>query len=199
MVLILLAAVAVALIFLLLVVLALVRQVDELDRRLTLVTMAIPGKVGRTGLRPGSSEPSFEGPTLPGGSFVSSDWSGREHLVLFAHPGCPPCETLFPELVPELRTGTLPPTVVISQGLATDHPAAWQEAVGGDDLVVVLQEGTSIARRFETFVTPHLFVIDTQGRVAAQGIASTLGEANVIVKKARRRSTRRELVGERLS
>jgi AhpC/TSA family len=184
--------------FLGLLVLALIRQVDDLDQRLSLVSMAIPGKVGRTGLRVGSPEPSFQGQTLGGGSFASSEWSDREHLVLFAHPGCPPCETLFPELVRELRAGAVPPTVVISEGLPEDHPDEWKEAVGESDLVVLLQRNSSISRRYETFVTPHLFVVDPEGRVTAQGIASTVEEAKAIIRKAHRRGTKRELVGERL-
>ncbi len=181
-----------------LLVLALVRQVDDLDGRLTLVSMAIPGRIGRTGARVGSPEPSFQGHTLGGGSFASSEWSGREHVVLFAHPGCPPCETLFPELVRELRTGPIPPTVVISEGRPEDHPLEWKEAAERNAPIVLLQSKSSISRRFETFITPHLFVIDPEGRVAAQGIASTAEEAGAIIKKAHRRSTKRELVGERL-
>jgi len=197
-VLVLMGVLTVAVGFLGLLVLALIRQVDDLDGRMTLVSMAIPGRVGRTGLRVGSPEPFFQGHTLGGGSFASSEWSGREHLVLFAHPGCPPCETLFPEVVRELRTGALPPTVVISEGPPEDHPDEWKEAAEGNDPVVLLQRNSSIARRYETFVTPHIFVIDPVGRVAAQGIASTAEEARAILRKAHRRSTKRELVGDRL-
>ncbi len=197
-VLVLMGVLTVAVGFLGLLVLALIRQVDDLDGRMTLVSMAIPGRVGRTGLRVGSPEPSFHGQTLGGGSFASSEWSGREHLVLFAHPGCPPCETLFPELVRELRTGALPPTVVISEGSPEGHPDEWKEAAEGKAAIVLLQSKSSISRRFETFITPHLFVIDSEGHITAQGIASTAEEANAIMRKAHRRSTKRELVGDRL-
>jgi hypothetical protein len=113
---------------------------------------------------------------------------GREHLVLFAHPGCPPCETLVPEVIEDLGRGALPPTVIISEGPDEGHPPAWGEAAAAiDNLVVVLQARSAIGRRFETFVTPHLFVIETQGKVAAQGVASTGDEVRAILRRARNR------------
>jgi thiol-disulfide isomerase/thioredoxin len=167
--------------------LGLIRQVDDLDRRLTLVGMAMPGKAGRIGLRPGSLAPEIIGRTLEGDRFASSDWLGSEHLVLFAHPGCPPCESLVPDLIESVRAGALPPTVVVSEGPSEGHPEAWREPnVTGGSLAVVAQDHSAIARRFETFVTPHLFVVGPGGQIMAQGLANSVDEVRTLLKRARR-------------
>lgn len=179
----------VAVVCLCFVLVGLVRQVDDLDRRLAQVGMAMPGKVGRLGLRVGSPAPEVQGRTLGGGRFVARDWAAAEHLVLFAHPGCPPCEELVPDIVERVGQGALPPTIIISEGRVEDHPSPWSAAADPNaHIALVLQEGSAMARRFETFVTPHLFVIDDQGRVAGQGIASTLDEVQALFKRTHRKA-----------
>ncbi len=182
----LLGAMAAALAWLGLVLVGTVRQVEDLELRLAVLGMAMPGRVGRTGLPVGATAPGFEAPTLDGATFSSGTWRGREHLVLFAHPGCAPCETVVPEVLRSAGRGILPPSIVVSEGPA--HPSTWDGVSGAEGrAVVVLQERSAIARRFETFITPHLFVVGPSGRVLAQGVAGTLEEARALVRRARRR------------
>ena len=173
------------------VVIGLIRQVDDLDRRVAQLGMAMPGKAGRLGLKVGSLAPEIRGRTLGRAPFVQRDWTGIEHLVVFAHPGCPPCEDLVPGLVDGVSRGAIPPTIIVSEGSIEDHPVEWRRAADSDPrLTVIVQDRSSMARRFQTFVTPHLFVLAGDGRVAAQGIASTLDEVNALFRKAHRRAGR---------
>jgi hypothetical protein len=55
---------ALALIWVGLVLVGLVRQTDELDRRLTVVVAAMPGKINRLGLPVGALVPAFKGQHL---------------------------------------------------------------------------------------------------------------------------------------
>jgi peroxiredoxin len=169
-----------------LVVLGLIRLVDDFDRRLTVVSMAMPGRIGRTGLKVGSVAPSFEAPSLVGGRVSSADWLGKEHLVLFAHPGCPPCETLVGTFGETINRWKFPPMIIVSEGEPGSHSEAWRQVCSSSgDVVVALQNRSSIARQFETFITPHLFVLAPDGTVRAQGVASTPEEMKAMLKTPR--------------
>ena len=169
-----------------LVVLGLIRLVEDLDRRLTVVSLAMPGRIGRTGLKVGSVAPSFEAPSLVGGHVSSADWLGKEHLVLFAHPSCPPCETLVGSFGDTINRWELPPMIIVSEGEPDSHSAAWKRVCGSSgDVVVALQRRSSIAKQFETFITPHLFVLAPDGMVRAQGVVSTPEEVKALMKTTR--------------
>jgi hypothetical protein len=187
-----------ALIWLGLALRGVVNHLEDLERRLEVVISAMPGKVKRTGLRVGSPVPEFDAETLRGERISSATLSGVEHLILFAHPGCAPCEQVVPLVLEEADRGRLPPTVVVSAGSAEDHPPAWTEpAERSDRARLVVQERSAIARRFETFITPHLFVVGADERVLAQGIAGRLEEVRALIKKSQRHERRPATIGSR--
>lgn len=158
-----------------LVVIGVVREVDRLRRRLDLLEKALPGRVNRTGLPVGTVVPDFEGQALDGETVSSEDYRGEQHLVLFAHPGCTPCEQLVPILISRFVQGDVPPAIVVTQGDVTVHPNSWRQNGSSGGLRVLMQDRHSIAKKFGTFITPHLFVINPDGRVGAQGIVNSVG------------------------
>jgi hypothetical protein len=180
---------ALALIWVGLVLVGLVRQTDELDRRLTVVVAAMPGKINRLGLPVGALVPAFKGRTLDGHAWDSSSLADQEHLILFAHPGCAPCEELVPELISAVEAGHLPRTVIVSEGAASEHPEDWREVSDpAGRVTVLLQDGHSVAKRLESFVTPHFFLVGSDHRIVAQAVATTLEEVKVISRRGRSRS-----------
>ncbi|MGH9065616.1 MAG: hypothetical protein ACRD0L_16915 [Acidimicrobiales bacterium] len=68
----------------------------------------------------------------------------------------------------------LPPVVVVSNSPAEAHAGPWDVPEGAGSLDVVLDDHHRIARRFETFATPHLFVVGPDGRVGAQGVVNRI-------------------------
>lgn len=174
-----------------LILLGLVRQVDELDRRLTLVTAAMPGKINRLGLPVRAVVPSFEARTLDGVPWQSSSLAGQEHLILFAHPRCAPCEDLVPKLVREVGHGRLPRLVIVSEGAPDEHPQSWRDTSGSDGRVtILLQDRHSVAKLMESFVTPHFFFVGPDNRIVAQGIATSVEEVKVISRRGRHQRTK---------
>jgi hypothetical protein len=175
-----------------------VNHLEDLERRLDVVVSGMPGTVKRTGLRVGSPVPEFDAETLQGQRISSATLSGVKRLILFAHPGCAPCEQVVPLVLEEADQGRLPPTVVVSAGSAEDHPAAWTEpAERSGRARLIVQERNAIAKRFETFITPHLFVIGADDRVLAQGIAGQLQEVRALIKKSQRHERRPATIGSR--
>jgi hypothetical protein len=61
-----------------------------------------PGRVGRSGLRPGKKAPKFTLPRIvgdtAGGEVGLEHYAGRELLPVFMQPGCGPCHGITPEL-----------------------------------------------------------------------------------------------------
>jgi hypothetical protein len=185
------AAVVLVLIWIGLLLLGLLRHVDELDRRLTLVTAAMPGKVNRLGLPVGSVVPAFQARTIRGDEWQSSALEGQEHLILMAHPGCAPCENLVPVLATQAEERRVPRLLIASEGAPDEHPEDWRNgSLSSERVTLVLQERNSIARLMESFVTPHVFFVGSDGRILAQGVASTVEEVKAIVKTGRREGAR---------
>lgn len=135
------------------------------------------------GLPVGAPAPRIEATALDGSAYTSDRRNGELRLVAFAHPGCPPCEDLVPALIGGCGDGTLPPAIVVSRGPAAEQPERWRRAVSGID--VVTEQGDDVARRFDSFVTPHVFVVTPQDRIGARGVATTLEDVRELVARAR--------------
>ena len=131
------------------------------------------------GLPVGSPVPDIEATALDGSPYGGDRWRGALRLVAFAHPGCPPCEDLIPQMIRGCEEGSLPPAIVISRGLASEHPAAWRSPGGRADLV--MERSDDVARRFDSFVTPQVFVVTPEDRIGARGIATTVAEVRELV------------------
>jgi hypothetical protein len=126
------------------------------------------------GLPVGRKAPPLQGRTLTGERFPSNGGSDREpHVLAFVSPGCSPCERLMDEL-----RETDPLGVRIRTILVTDQPPEeagalrrWTRAHGGDS--VVLEDVHEISSLYETTAKPHVFVVGSDGTIAAQGITHT--------------------------
>ena len=168
-----------------LVLVGVLRQLDQLRRRLDLVEKAFPGKINRRGLPVGAEAPEFASADLAGRTVSTASYIGEQHLVLFAHPGCAPCDDLIPPLAAHVVKNQGPRTIVVSQGTAADHPSAWRPGNDSSDVFrVVLQQHSAIAKQFETFISPHLFVVNPDCRIGAQGVANSVEEVRVLLKEA---------------
>lgn len=168
-----------------LVLVGVVRELDRLRRRLDLVEKAFPGKINRRGLPVGAKAPEFTSADLAGRTVSTTSYVGDQYLVLFAHPGCAPCDDLVPPLAAHVVKNQRPRTIVVSQGATADHRGAWRPGNDSSDVFrVVLQQHSAIAKQFETFITPHLFVVNPDGRIGAQGVANSVEEVRVLLKEA---------------
>jgi hypothetical protein len=134
------------------------------------------------GLAVGSPAPPIEATALDGSAYTGDRWNGALRLVTFAHPGCPPCEDLVPGLIGESEEGSLPPAIVVSRGDPAEQPPEWRRPASRADLVT--EHGDDVARRFESFVTPHVFVVTPQDRIGARGVATTVQEVRDLVARA---------------
>ena len=134
------------------------------------------------GLPVGTPAPPFEATALDGSPYTGDRRSGELRLVAFAHPGCPPCEDLVPELIGGCANGTLPPAIVVSRGPAAEQPAGWRRATDTIDLVT--ERGDDVARMFDSFVTPHVFVVTAGDRIGARGVATTIEDVRQLVARA---------------
>lgn len=171
-----------AMVFMALTLAGALRAIDHLKQvDLVLRSNDLP-EVG--GLPIGSVAPTLEGGRLKGGHFTTQAFAGIRHLVVFAKPGCSPCERLVPAMISASVQGALPPTVVVSQAPPEEHPRSWQLADGSSRAQIVLETDHHLSRKFATYVTPHVFVIDEDGRVGAQGTADAVEDVRRLLAKA---------------
>ena len=182
-------ALALAVVFLALVLAAAVRRVDglradvaALSERLDPPDGAVTGIAHPpSGLPVGAAAPVVEGERVGGGRWSSTEWAGRTHLVAFADPGCLACD----DLVPGLVAGAVAPTVVIGEAAAGSWPAEWRPPAGAEDRVVVLDDADgAMAAAFDSGFTPHVFVIDEGGAVTAQGPADSLDAVRALLRES---------------
>jgi len=134
------------------------------------------------GLAVGARAPRIEATALDGSPYTGDRWNGALRIVTFAHPGCPPCEELVPGLIGGSEDGSLPPAIVVSRGDPAEQPAGGRRPVARTDLVT--ERGDEVARRFESFVTPHVFVVTPEGRIGARGVATTVQDVRELVARA---------------
>jgi redoxin len=175
--------VAAAVAFLGLALSGLVRTVDELRTRVAaLETSQASIERPPSGLPVGTPAPAFEAKTPRGASFRSGSLAGHRHVIALADPGCEACERLVPQLLTAADEGELPPCVVVVTG--TD-PVAW--VAPSDDegrAVLVLDPGGAIADAFASSFTPHAFVIDEGGSIAARGPADDVPTVRRLLREA---------------
>ena len=149
-----------------LVVSGLVQAMNELRS----VDAAI-ASVRPKGLPPGSIAPPVTGALLGGGQFDPMSMAGRAHVVAFVSPDCEPCRPLIEDLTDAGAVRDLPPAVMVTRGGSADD-APFAALAGRDDVTVVVQGHDEVADRYQTHATPHVFVVDEEGIIVAQGIAN---------------------------
>jgi hypothetical protein len=181
------AILAVGLVWLGLALVGAVRELSELRERVArLETQDEHGPLVLPGRLPiGAREPAWE-VVRPDGSVASSAaLRGTRHLVVVADADCRACDGLVPAVVAAAAADTLLPTVVVGRGEPGAIPVAWRPDPASRGTVIVgCEHDDEVGRAFGTDLSPHVFVIDEGGSVAAQGGALSLEEVRDLVAEA---------------
>lgn len=159
---------AVAVLFVLLI--GMTRLLEDIQRRIP----AAPE------LGVGALAPAFRGAAIGGGTFDSRELNGAAHLIVFSHPGCLPCDELVPRIVDEATLGGLPPTVVVSRGIAGEQPETLRAAALRGRLHVVLERDDEISELFGVTGRPYAFGVDSSGRVTGRGVVNSAAELSAL-------------------
>jgi thiol-disulfide isomerase/thioredoxin len=94
-----------------------------------------------------------------------SDFRGKPVLIVFSDPNCGPCMLLAPQLEAFHRRTPQLPLVMISRG---DVDVNRRKAAEFEfSFPVVLQKQWEISRQYAMFATPIGYLIDEQGKIAA--------------------------------
>jgi peroxiredoxin len=122
-------------------------------------------RINRNGLPPGTIAPAFTLPRLDGGDLSLSDYAGRPVLLVFSDPDCGPCNVLAPKLERLSKETPAVNVVMVSRG----DPDRNRQKVAefGLTFPVVLQDQWKLSREYAKFATPIAYLIDGEGRVAA--------------------------------
>ncbi len=174
----------VAVVFLGLVLAGAVRSMDDLGRRVKALEEGggrphrLPG-----GLSIGAPEPSFDLATLESGRVRSAALSGRSHVIALADPGCEACDELVPQLLAAAAAERVPPVVAIAG--SSRVPGGWSAPVGANGrAIVALDPDGTTAEAFGSDFTPHVFVVDAGGSIAAHGPAGNVAEVGRLLRDA---------------
>lgn len=122
-------------------------------------------RLNRSGLVAGTPAPGFRLPRVDGGELALEEYRGRRVLLVFSDPHCGPCDELAPRLqqagsdTPETRI------VMVSRGEVEANRV--KAAQFGLTFPVVLQRQWEISKLYGMFGTPIAFLIDAEGKVAA--------------------------------
>jgi methylamine dehydrogenase accessory protein MauD len=160
-------------------------RLDALEKQIG--GTAAPEPPAVHGLPLGDPAPDFELPDLQGDrvSLLQLRSGGKPVLLLFAHPGCGPCQALLPEVASWQRdSADSLRIVVISEGSREDNLAkARQHGIE----TVLLQTEHEIGNRYDALATPSAVLVrpdGTIGSAAATGaeairslVANTINES----------------------
>ncbi|HEX6465522.1 MAG TPA: TlpA disulfide reductase family protein [Vicinamibacterales bacterium] len=122
-------------------------------------------RINRDGLPSGVPAPAFSLPTVDGRTVSLADYAGRRVLLVFSDPECGPCMDLLPRLDAAARVSDVP-VLVISRGGVDANRRKLVEA--RSTLTVALQAHWEISRLYAKFSTPIAYLVDEQGRIAAE-------------------------------
>jgi peroxiredoxin len=125
------------------------------------------GSISAGGIPVGEEAPSFELPTLAGGTVSLQSLRGHPTALIFWNPGCGFCGGMASQLTQwwEHRDETHPEVLLLSRGAAEEH----------NGLVplerIAVDESFELGSRFNANGTPMGVLIDADGRVAS-GVAA---------------------------
>lgn len=122
-------------------------------------------RINRNGLTPGTFAPSFKLPRVGGGELSLDEYTGRRVLLVFSDPDCGPCDVLAPRLEQLAKETAGVSVLMVSRG--DPHRNGTKIAEHGLTFPVVLQEQWQLSRQYAKFATPIAYLIDTEGRIAA--------------------------------
>jgi thiol-disulfide isomerase/thioredoxin len=168
----------------------LLRQNGRLLIRLDALEARLDGDGGKqgtdipqAGLAIGSQAPGF---SLPGlrGETLTLDFlraAGKPVLLVFAHPGCGPCEGLLPELEAwHQEHGAELTLAVLSEGGLDSNRATFVERRLP---FVVIQEVREVAEAYEVSGTPSAVVVSPDGTVGSH-LAAGAPQVRTLVESA---------------
>lgn len=165
-----------------LVLLGVVRALDDLQSRIT----GYSQDLRREGLNVGSIAPALSGPTVDGRVFSSDDVEPGPLLLVFVHPGCAPCETLVPQIFMAFAAFQLPgTTVVVSRGAPQDQPAGWRKPLHGNgaSLEVVLEMDEEISESFNVRSRPFCYLVGPDRKIVARRVINSAEEVLALTGK----------------
>ena len=113
------------------------------------------------------------------GPVASDGFVGRRHLLVFADADCRTCDELMPAAVQAAGAGTVPPMVIVGRD-GSAIPSSWR----GPHVVAGAERDRAVSDAFRVDVSPHVFVLDEQGSVVAQGGVVTLRDVEALVRDA---------------
>ena len=151
---------------LVLIVLALARQIGVLNERVSPVgalTMDHGPKVGETA-------PVFTLPTIGGGEIAIGNATGRSQLLFFLSPTCPVCKKLLPVLrsLSQHERATID-VVLASDGDVEEHSRFYQREKLAPFPYVL---STDLGMAFRISKLPYAVVIGPAGLISAKGLVN---------------------------
>lgn len=139
----------------------------------------------RDGLPLGRAAPSISGVNRDNTRLEWTPSRGRHTLLVFALPGCEPCEQIAAYLGPLGRkTQQLPFDLVVAATGRGDAVQALEQSVGAG-VECIGDDGSGAMRNYEVKVTPFAFVLDIDGKIVAKGNCSTAARLRQLLMKAR--------------
>jgi methylamine dehydrogenase accessory protein MauD len=157
----------VAVLALLVVVIALSRQIGILYERIA----PMGALMMDSGPKVGDAAPVLALPTLDGGELVIGAASAHSTLLFFLSPTCPVCKKLLPILKSVKKAeGERLELVLASDGDASEHRDFRRRAELGAYPYVL---STELGMKFQVGKLPHAVLIDEAGRVRAKGLVNS--------------------------
>jgi hypothetical protein len=157
----------------------LVREQAALRGRIEHLEAAAAPLLTDTGLAIGRRAPAWSITTPSGEVVTSASVAGQRHVMVFADADCRACDELVPGVVQAATDGSLPPVVIVGRGDAASMPSSWRSATAG------VEHDDEVSAAFDVEVTPHVFVVDDDGAVVAQGGAVDLRDVEELVTAGR--------------
>lgn len=146
-----------------LIVLGTLRRLLPVLERAEASLASVGARISPGGLPSGSTVPAFSVEEIGGSLFSEGDLEGSKSVVLFLSSSCVACA----QFVDDLELGRVPDLGVRLVVVSDRSQAGRFEQLTG--VIVLVQEGRSLASVFETEATPHAFVVDEQRRILASG------------------------------
>jgi hypothetical protein len=100
-------------------------------------------------------------------------------VLVFADAECRTCDDLLPDVVRAGGERALPPVVVVGRDTGA-VPVSWS----GPGVVAGWEADRDVSDAYLVDVSPHVFVLDEEGAVVAQGGAVTLADVETLVRDA---------------
>jgi peroxiredoxin len=137
-------------------------------RRLAAERPLSQSRLRRDGLQPGETAPDFVLDDLDGRRVSLDSYRGQRLLLVFSDPNCGPCQELMPSLAELERRhgGAAASVVLVSRGDREENREKARRH--GVHFPVVIQPGWSLSKQYGIFATPVAFLVDRDGRVAAE-------------------------------